>query len=145
MKLQLRRFKFLERSTLGWLFIDHVFESFTLEDKVRPDGVKIKNETAIPAGTYQVILDYSNRYKKFMPHLLDVPNFKGIRIHSGNTDADTSGCILVGERITDKWTIEGGTSRPAMNRLFNKLKKAVSLEEDITIEIIDEDLPSERD
>jgi len=144
MEVKLRRIKYHSNSTLGWLFVDNVFECFTLEDAVRLDGVKVPGETAIPAGCYQVVLDYSNRYKKMMPHILDVPNFTGIRIHSGNTDADTQGCILVGERITSDWTITGGTSRPAMNRLFNKMKKAISREENITIDIIGEELPSQR-
>jgi hypothetical protein len=73
----------------------------TLEDTVRPAGVKIQNKTAIPAGEYKVIYDFSNRFQKLMPHVLKLDNsdpdgFTGIRIHSGNTSADTDGCILVG-------------------------------------------------
>jgi Steigviridae/Suoliviridae L,D-carboxypeptidase/transpeptidase len=69
---------------------------YTLEDTVRPPGVKIQNRTAIPAGKYALTVDFSVRFKNMMPHILDVPMFTGIRIHSGNTDANTEGCILVG-------------------------------------------------
>lgn len=73
-----------------------VRECFVLEDTVRAPGVKVQNETAISAGRYRVIVDWSNRFKKYAFHILDVPNFTGIRIHSGNTDEDTDGCLLVG-------------------------------------------------
>jgi hypothetical protein len=72
-------------------------ECFVLEDTVRAPGVKVQNETAIAAGRYRVIVDWSNRFKKYAFHVLDVPNFTGIRIHSGNTDKDTDGCLLVGK------------------------------------------------
>jgi hypothetical protein len=66
-----------------------------LEDTVREK--KIAGKTAIPEGTYQVIVNRSPKFKRDLPLLLDVPNFEGIRIHRGNTVKDTSGCILVGE------------------------------------------------
>lgn len=66
-----------------------------MEDTVREK--KIAGKTAIPEGTYQVIVNRSPKFKRDLPLLLDVPNFEGIRIHRGNTVKDTSGCILVGE------------------------------------------------
>jgi len=81
--------------TIGKLYIDTVYLCDTLEDKVRAE--KIMHETAIPAGRYEVIITFSNRFKKLMPLLLNVPGFDRIRIHSGNDKEDTSGCILVGE------------------------------------------------
>ena len=77
-----------------------------MEDKVRDlnkngvfdgDEKKVYGETAIPYGTYKVILSYSPKFKRILPELLDVPCFTGIRIHRGNTEKDTAGCLLVGE------------------------------------------------
>ncbi len=82
--------------TISNLSIDGKFFCHVLEDVVRKDGVKIYGKTAIPTGTYKVILSVSNRFKILMPLLLNVPNFEGIRIHAGNTAADTHGCLLVG-------------------------------------------------
>jgi len=95
MKIEVKRIHRTEKSTIGEMYVDGVFQCYTLEDKERE--VKIKSETAIPKGTYDVIINMSNRFKKEMPLLLKVPNFEGVRIHSGNTNHDTEGCILVGK------------------------------------------------
>ncbi len=88
-------------SIIGEMEIDGIFFCFTLEDPER--GIKVPGKTAIPTGRYKLILDFSNRFKKVMPHILDVPGFEGIRIHPGNTAADTEGCLLVGkEKGIDK-------------------------------------------
>jgi len=96
MHLELKRLYHLKQCTIGTLSIDGLFVCYTLEDIVRPAGAKIPGATAIPEGEYRVIVDWSNRFQRFMPKLLDVPGFEGIRIHPGNTHKDTSGCILVG-------------------------------------------------
>jgi hypothetical protein len=84
-----------DRNIIGDLFINGEFFCYTLEDERRADGVKVYGETAIPTGTYNVKVTKSNRFKRLMPLLIDVPMFKGIRIHGGNTSKDTLGCILV--------------------------------------------------
>lgn len=102
MKLRLVRKTFTDKSTIGALYCDDVFDCFTLEDTVRPAGVKIDGETAIPAGTYRVIVTMSSAFKREMPLLCDVPGFSGVRIHAGNRAKDTRGCILVGKKaVTD--------------------------------------------
>lgn len=95
MNLLLKRIALKPEYTIGKLYIDGQYFCDTLEDTVREK--KIAGKTAIPAGTYQVIVNRSPKFKRDLPLLLDVPNFERIRIHRGNTAKDTSGCILVGE------------------------------------------------
>ena len=85
--------------TFGKLFIDGKYLGETLEDTDRfleDGGEKIDGQTAIPRGRYKVTVTYSNRFKKPMPYIHDVPDFDGVRIHGGNTEEDTHGCPLLG-------------------------------------------------
>ena len=106
MKVLLKRIALRDTYTIGKIYIDGEYFCDTLEDKVRDlnkngvfdgDEKKVYGETAIPYGTYKVILSYSPKFKRILPELLDVPCFTGIRIHRGNTEKDTAGCLLVGE------------------------------------------------
>jgi hypothetical protein len=116
MRIEIQRDIFNAGSTLGRMFIDGVEFGYTLEDKDRglTDKMsateiklrKIFGQTAIPYGEYEVVLSYSNRFKKIMPLLLNVKGFEGVRIHGGNTDADTLGCPLLGATRTDKSIFE---------------------------------------
>ena len=123
MQLTVSRTKFGPKATLGTLSIDGQYECVTLEDRARPDGVKVQDETCIPPGTYKVILNMSPRLGKIMPRLLDVPMFDGILIHSGNTDENTKGCILVGKEVVNDDYIHGGSE--VFPILFSKLEAAV--------------------
>lgn len=97
MKLTVKRTFKGNAYTIGKLYIDGRYFCDTLEDVVRPIGVKVYGQTAIPAGQYDCELTYSPRFKRILPLLKNVPNFEGVRIHSGNTASDSEGCILVGE------------------------------------------------
>ncbi|OYU80773.1 MAG: hypothetical protein CFE23_07310 [Flavobacterium sp. BFFFF1] len=105
------------KSTIGELTIDGKFECFTLEDVER--DVKIHGKTAIPKGRYELTITMSNRFKKELPLLINVPNYEGVRIHPGNKAEDTEGCILVGKTKTTDFI---GNSRDAFEALFPKLK-----------------------
>ena len=130
MKLTLIRDTFTGKSTTGILTVnDGEWSCFTLEDVVRP--TKIPGETAIPAGTYEVVVTFSQRFHKPLPLLLNVPNFEGIRIHPGNTAADTEGCIIVGTQRSIDSVIY---SRLAFEHLFERIKTA-SMTEKIHLEI----------
>lgn len=132
MKLLLHRRPSQAWGTLGMLSIDGEPECWTCEDVVRT-GPKVPHETAIPAGTYGVILNHSPRFGKVLPQLLDVPGFVGIRIHAGNhANPDSSGCILVGlGRAADGvWR-----SREAMDRLQPQIAAALARGERVEIEI----------
>lgn len=137
-KLTVVRTDLMPTCTLGLMDIDGHFECHTLEDTDRklesnPTG-KIYGETAIPRGKYVVVLDFSHRFKQTLPHVLGVPLFDGIRIHAGNTEADTHGCILVGTYRTKAKTIAG--SRDAMVALMIKLQHAVDSGQKIELEIL---------
>jgi len=129
MKLLLQRVAQEETYTIGKLYVDGARFCDTLEDKVRPYGEKVWGQTAIPAGKYKVVITYSNRFKRKLPLLVDVPMFEGIRIHPGNTAVDTHGCILVGVN-SEKGKVT--QSKATFDKLFAMMEKA----DEITIEII---------
>ena len=147
MKLDVIRTQFGSDATNGILLIDGVFECFTLEDQVR-DGEKVMSETAIPLGEYEVkfrtVGGYDARYQKKygttwhkgMLELQDVPNFKYILIHTGNTDEHTAGCLLVGETQQDldrgKDGFVGG-SGDAYKKMYPKVRDALLNGEKVTI------------
>ena len=124
MKIEIKRMVFTDEATIGELSLDGKFFCFCLEDSVR--SKKIPGKTAIPAGTYEVIITYSNRFKRPMPLLVDVPGFSGIRIHQGNTEKDTDGCILLGK---EKYVNQIGESRQAFDEFFPKLEESVKIGE----------------
>lgn len=130
MRLALKRKILTAESTIGQLDIDGAYECVTLEDPVRPE--KIKGVTAIPAGTYNVDISYSNKFKRDMPRLENVPDFEGILIHWGNTAKDTEGCILVGESTAKNFI---GSSRIAFDKVFAALNEASKRGEKISIKI----------
>jgi hypothetical protein len=123
MEIQVTRKEFTQQSTIGELSVDGKFECFTLEDMVRP--VKLKGMTAIPAGSYEVVVTFSERFQRLLPLLLNVPGFDGVRIHTGNTDLDTEGCILVGKA---KKTDAIQSSKAAFDDLFPKIQAAAQRE-----------------
>ena len=95
MELKLIRDIFLPTRTLGVLLINGKHECFICEDAIRDS--KIKGITAIPEGRYEIVITMSPRFKRELPLLLNVPNFEGVRIHAGNTESDTEGCLLPGK------------------------------------------------
>jgi len=153
MKLQVLRFSSESDSTNGLLFdvTEGVkFLAYTLEDERRDE--KVMSETRIPAGTYEVKLrtegghhnKYSSRYgsmHKGMLWLQDVPNFKWILIHCGNTDEHTAGCLLVGDSQENNQIKENGfigSSSNAYKRIYPSIAEAIENEK-VTIEYIDID------
>ena len=127
MKIVVVRDTFTENSTIGKMLIDGAFFCYTLEDTIR--DVKIDGETAIPYGSYKVIVNMSNRFKVLMPLLLNVKGFEGVRVHFGNSKVDTHGCILVGATKSKDFI---GNSKAT----FTKLMKKLEGQKDITLEII---------
>ena len=140
MKLTLKRIALRSTYTIGRLYVDGNYFCDTLEDTVRDlnkDGKfdngekKVYAKTAIPYGTYDIKWTYSPRFKKYTPQLMNVPSFEGIRIHAGNTSADTEGCLLLGE---NKQVGKVINSRATINKFYPLIKKACSNGK-VTIEI----------
>ena len=146
MNLKLERYLFQEKSTIGHFYIDDG-ELFChiLEDKDRglhqSDPLvtimseKVPHETAIPYGRYQVRLTHSPKFGFVTPEIINVPGYEGIRIHSGNKDTDTEGCLLTGDyKEGDQDWISN--SRIEFKRLMDLLTQVPS-DEEIWIDIVE--------
>ena len=150
MKITVKREFFSETETLGSLYVNGKFFSYTLEDfdrKLKQNQSsteiahkKIYGKTAIASGDYRVILSISNRFGRLMPEVLNVKGFAGIRIHGGNTHENTDGCILVAKhRYFDKPSAFGkirnwiqGTMEGQLTRT---IQKAIDANEVVTLSI----------
>lgn len=141
MEVKVTRYKFSTKYTLGIMTIDNHFFGYSLEDAVRDD--KIKDETAIPEGTYSICFRekdtrltsvYRKKYDWFTYHLeiQGIPNFRYVYIHEGNHRDHTSGCILVG-REAQRRTIS--KSAEAYSDVYRYISKALKQGETVTIEI----------
>jgi hypothetical protein len=142
MELLLERKYIKPEYCIGRLYINGEFFCNTLEDTIRDinkNGTfdcgefKISGHTAIPYGTYEIQVTYSPKFKRELPLLLDVPSFTGIRIHRGNTNKDSSGCILVGENTKKGMVLNSTKYEEELTKL---LKNTQSKKEKIIITII---------
>lgn len=142
MNIEVKRVAKKATYTIGKMYIDGKYFCDTLEDKDRGltqstllttiKSIKVPNQTAIPTGTYKVIVNKSPKFGRMLPRLLNIPGFDGILIHRGNTDKDTSGCILIGEnKIVGKVI----NSTEYETKLVNILTERQTKGETITIEI----------
>ncbi len=137
MELKLVGSVFNEKSTMGKLFLDGNFYAYTCEDKDRnlkgDCRKKVKRRTAIDYGRFGIILSFSNNFKRFLPLLLNVPCFEGIRIHGGNSADNSEACILVGAQSDMQNRISNCASKLA--NLISVLKEATKKEK-VFIEIV---------
>ena len=136
MELYIVRDVLTSRSTTGKLFASDKVSllGYTLEDTDRGlranmalseiKRLKRKGVTAIPRGRYQIVIDYSPRFDAFLPHLLDVPGFEGIRIHPGNEATDVEGCIALGVSRSKDWI---SSSVVAFTNWLNYIKPYIGL------------------
>lgn len=142
MKLKLIRERFHENETIGKLYVNNVLFSCTLEPTFRglhsdmnEDEIKrrkIYGVTAIPKGSYHVILTFSKRFQKILPEILHVKGFVGVRIHAGNYAKDTQGCILLGNYNGGNYVSE---SRQYVERLVKMMQGSINDDEGVTITI----------
>lgn len=140
MKLTLKRIALKPFYTIGHLYIDGKYFCDTIEDKVRDlsKEKKVKGQTAIPYGTYEVITNvvsprfkdrnWAKPYGGKVPRLVNVPGFEGVLIHPGTDQNSTSGCLIVGQNKIKGKVIN---SQKTFYALMSKLKD----QKDITITI----------
>ena len=130
-----------DKLTQTYKVCDTLEDAFRLLPKTCPNTPKGSNceckekvygKTCIPNGTYTVVLSYSNRFKRILPELLNVPHFLGIRMHAGNSSKDSSGCVLLGTKSKGDWVT---ASRVAFNKVYKLLQDAAARKEEITITI----------
>lgn len=145
LKLTLQRTHTNYVCTWGKLFANGQFICFTLEDAVREvigqhvDVWKVKGGTAIPSTdfvghSYRITLENSPRFGLETITINGVPGFVGVRVHAGNTELDTEGCVLLGLAINGRGIL-GGTSRPAVSEVKALIKTAIERGEDVTLDI----------
>jgi hypothetical protein len=127
-KINVVRKWFSDNSTIGEVLVDKEFFCYSLEDTVRKNAAH-PGKTAIPKGRYKIMLNVSHRFNRVMPEILNVPGYSGIRIHPGNDQYDTSGCILVGYNKGEDviWN-----SKKAFEKLFSIMEID---KDDIIIEV----------
>lgn len=142
MKMTLQRQPSYKGTTFGELLLDDEWFCHTLEDQVREiDGVavdvwKVRGVTAIPAGTYRVTLADSPRFGPDTLTLADVPGFSKIRMHGGNSNADTEGCIIVGSRCDrEAGRITGAKVDGVLDRLKARVREALERGDEVTIDV----------
>ena len=139
MELVLTRIAKRKTYTIGRLEIEGAGENLYFCDTLEPTwrdykngGRKVKGRSAIPEGCYAVVISWSPKFGAWLPILLGVPNFSGIRIHAGNTAADTEGCILVGKNKLVGQVVD---SRIWLYRLKKKIVEAKDRGEAVWITI----------
>ena len=139
LKITVKRKILNECDTIGDLYVSYPedpdtleFVCNTLEDKVRnkkgtkkEDFKKVYGETAIPYGTYRVVITYSNAFQKKLPEILNVPLYEGIRIHTGNHKDDTFGCLILGDSPkisqTKSWVYNSKKNYDKFIKIFNDI------------------------
>jgi Family of unknown function (DUF5675) len=136
---KLHRTDYTKKSTVGAISLDGKHICYALEDTVRKPGEKkVFGETAIPAGRYQIVITKSERFSKlkgkdvFLPLLVGVPGFAGIRIHTGNRPEDSEGCLLVGSSKSADWV---AGSKDAFAILYPMVEKQLAAGDKVYITI----------
>lgn len=142
MEIQVNRTARKDGYTIGRMSLNGVYFCDTLEDTDRGlkstmsvDEIlskKRKGITAIPTGKYDVVLTFSPRFKRVLPLLLSVKGYEGVRIHAGNTNKETEGCLLVGENKEKGKVLN---SRATLEKLMSILLKCEWRKEKISITI----------
>ena len=133
MELKLERKIFYDNATEGNLYINGKWFCNTIEDKVRAKpgewkpSVKVYGKTAIPYGKYPVMVTWSNRFKRLLTAILNVPDFEGIRIHNGNSELSSAGCVIVSYKDDDA-NHRLVNDKAAMNDLCDIVYKAQQVE-----------------
>ncbi len=132
MEITIKRTDYTAVSTIGEFWLDGKFFCYCLEDTDRQlfstdpltkiQKVKVYGKTAIPKGRYKVVITMSNRFKRLLPLLLNIPGWEGVRIHPGNTAENTEGCLLPGLTRGQNFV---GNSRTAFASLYKQIEEGL--------------------
>lgn len=137
MELILERKKYTPQTTIGQLYVDGKMLCHTIEDTVRPPGIKVMNHTAIPEGEYKIVLSMSSKFGRVLPMIYTEDNkyevklngigFKGIRIHKGHSHKSTSGCLIVGLTQTGVTVSDSQVAEESLMTFLDKATDAITL------------------
>lgn len=133
MEIRVKRTDFTDESTISELYINDKLSMYTLEDKDRGltntmpldeiKKIKVHGLTAIPTGRYQLIMSFSNRFQKYLPEILNVPGFAGIRMHTGNRATDSEGCLITGKDKAKNFVSGSKTAFEGLLREIQRVEK----------------------
>ena len=137
MELLLKRIFRGDTYTIGHLYINGNYYCDVLEDVDRGltndmseeeiKKIKVYGKTAIPTGRYKVEVTYSPKFKRYLPILLNVKGFSGIRVHSGNSHEDTLGCLLVGYNKVKGQVINSRVTSDKLTALLRNTKEEIHI------------------
>ncbi|MCD6024097.1 MAG: hypothetical protein K0Q91_1013 [Fibrobacteria bacterium] len=121
--LHAARIDYTEFATVSVFAVDGALWGYALEDKLRAPGVKVPGGTCIPAGSYRLRMSRSARFRRWMPEVLDVPGFTGVRLHGGNSPADTEGCLLIAANRPERERVQGSLEEKLASYLARRIRR----------------------
>ena len=142
MLITFKRTTYTKNSTVSKLLVENKQIGWGIEDVVRPaKGKKIWGQTAIPAGRYQCVITWSPKFQRKMPLLVGVPGYEGVRIHWGNDETASEGCLLVGKGYDMKHPDWISESRDMFAILYPQIEQTLNTKREVWVDVVDTHAP----